>query len=433
MIQTMQEANYWLASRPFGTREGIDHFEKLLDRIDHPEKNTEMIHIAGTNGKGSTLSFLRGMLQKTGFRVGSFISPHIEKINERIAIDDQPISDHDFIRLVAFLQPIILTLDEAEGKVTATQFEILTAMAFLYFDEKKVDLALIEVGLGGLSDSTNVISPLLTAITTIGLDHMEVLGDTIEKIAAQKAGIIKEQVPVVTGKIPDSALAVIAEKALTQQAQRYSFTEAYQVTYRHPNPNWGEVFDFTNEKGKIKNLLIPMVGRHQVENAGCAIELYALFCQLKQLPFQEKIVRQGLQETFWPVRLEKLSDEPLILLDGAHNTHAMKRLVETMQKEFSEHKIHILFSALDHKEIVGMLQELLKIRGADIYLTRFDYAKAIHLEKHYEALDEKRITTVSLWQVGLADLLASADSCDLILVTGSLYFIGEVRTFLKNL
>lgn len=434
MTLTMQEAIDWLESRPFGTRQGLAHFESLLDEIDHPETKTEMIHIAGTNGKGSTVSFLNAMILETGLRVGTFTSPHIERINERMTINGKEIADEAFIQLVKKLKPIVLDLDQKMQQKSVTEFELLTAMAFLYFQEQKVDVAIIEVGLGGLLDSTNVIKkPLLTAITTIGMDHTEILGNSLEKIAAQKAGIIKKNIPLVTGRIASSALFVIEEMAKKENAPMIRFESDYQVIYRHPDPGWGEIFDFSTGKEKLKNLTIPLVGRHQVENAGCAIALYYQFCQLKNIPFQTRDVRAGLKKTYWPVRMEKISEEPLVLLDGAHNVHAMKRLVQNMKKEFKQYHIHILFSALETKDIEAMLLQLLEIPEADIHLTSFDFPKALRLEKNYEKIDESRISVVSLWQFGLANILQSAGSDDLILITGSLYFIGEVRKLLKEI
>ena len=331
-------------------------------------------------------------------------------------------------------QPLVAQLDEDEAVKGITEFETLTAMALDYFWEQAVDVAIIEVGLGGLLDSTNVVQPLLCGITTIGLDHTDILGDTLEKIAAQKAGIIKPQVPVVTGKIASDALAVIESVARQNQAPIFRFGEEYQVTYRHPNEEWGEVFMFQNEAGKLSDLQTSLIGRHQSENAGVAVELFYQFCQLKGLPFVPKVVRQGLKQVHWPGRMERLSEEPLILLDGAHNDHAIERLVETMKKEFKEYQIHILFSALSTKDVPGMLSALLKIPNARIYVTTFDYPKAIKLDDNFTDVSEDRITVVSLWQFGLGEILEKMSGPDeLLLVTGSLYFVSDVRKLLLEM
>lgn len=434
MALTIEEAIEWIHSRlAFGSRPGLDRIEALLALVENPEKKVPTIHVAGTNGKGSTVSYLRALIQETGLTVGTFTSPYIESFNERIAIDGKAIPDEDLVILVEQIQPLVAQLDQQEAVSGITEFEILTALGLMYFVEKKVDVAVIEVGLGGLLDSTNVVEPMLTAITTIGMDHTDILGDTLEEIAAQKAGIIKTGIPVVTGNIHSQALAVIEAQAQEKQAKTYRFDQEYEVAYHNPDPQWGEIFDFYNEAGKLTELKTSLLGQHQIENAGVAIQTFYLFCQLKSLPFKEKEVRDGLKKTFWPARMERMSAEPLIILDGAHNEHAMKRLVENMKREFKNYHINILFSALETKDISKMLEQLLEIPNSEITLTSFEYPKALDLAKNYQNVDESRITVASLWQFGLADLLERTSSEDLILVTGSLYFVSEVRQLLQTI
>lgn len=434
MALTIEEAIEWIHSRlAFGSRPGLDRIEALLALVENPEKKVPTIHVAGTNGKGSTVSYLRALIQETGLTVGTFTSPYIESFNERIAIDGKAIPDEDLVILVEQIQPLVAQLDQQEAVSGITEFEILTVLGLMYFVEKKVDVAVIEVGLGGLLDSTNVVEPMLTAITTIGMDHTDILGDTLEEIAAQKAGIIKTGIPVVTGNIQSQALAVIEAQAQEKQAKTYRFDQEYEVAYHNPDPQWGEIFDFYNEAGKLTELKTSLLGQHQIENAGVAIQTFYLFCQLKSLPFKEKEVRDGLKKTFWPARMERMSEEPLIILDGAHNEHAMKRLVENMKREFKNYHINILFSALETKDISKMLEQLLEIPNSEITLTSFEYPKALDLAKNYQNVDESRITVASLWQFGLADLLERTSSEDLILVTGSLYFVSEVRQLLQTI
>lgn len=224
LLMTIEEAIEWIHSRlPFGSRPGLDRVEALLEVVGHPERKVKTIHIAGTNGKGSTVAYLRSLLEEAGLTVGTFTSPYIETFNERIAINGKSIPDNDLIQLVKKYQPLIKQLDQFEAVAGITEFETLTAMAFDYFLMKKVDVAIIQVGLGGLLDSTNVAVPMLTGITTIGLDHTEILGDTIEEIAAQKAGIIKQGVPVVTGNIAPEAFTVIQQTAKAKNAPLYVY------------------------------------------------------------------------------------------------------------------------------------------------------------------------------------------------------------------
>ncbi|MBO0456882.1 bifunctional folylpolyglutamate synthase/dihydrofolate synthase [Enterococcus hulanensis] len=432
IILTIEEAIAWIHSRKkFGSRPGLDRIQALLNKVENPEKKVPVIHIAGTNGKGSTVAYLRSILMEAGVTVGSFTSPYIEEFNERIAIDAKPIPDAVLIQYVEKYQPIVAELDQDPAINGITEFEILTAIMLDYFAAEKIDVAIVEVGLGGLLDSTNVVEPILTAITTIGYDHMEVLGDTLNEIAQQKAGIIKKNTPVVTGKITTGPLIEIVEKAVTETAKVYRYGEEYQVDYLRPDAAWGELFSFTDRAGKLSSLKVPLLGRHQVENAGVAIELFHLYCDQQGLPFEEKTIQKGLAKAQWPARMEKISEEPLIVMDGAHNGHAIKRLVENVKREFRDYNIKILFSALETKDIDQMLTLLLEIPNARIYLTTFEYPKALNLSR-FDKLDS-RFEVVSLWQFGLGELLEDMGDDDLLLITGSLYFVSEVRQLLLTL
>ncbi|MBM7689301.1 tetrahydrofolate synthase [Enterococcus ureilyticus] len=433
MSLTIEEAIDWIHSRLlFGSRPGLDRVEELLKRIDNPEIKVPTIHIAGTNGKGSTVTYLRCMLEELGLKVGTFTSPYIEQFNERIAINGRGISDDQIILYVEKYQALIKEMDQQPESAGITEFETLTVMALDYFLDEQVDIAIIEVGLGGLLDSTNVVKPMLTAITTIGKDHTEILGETIEAIAFQKAGIIKEKIPVVTGNIEETAFVVISEVAAEKNSTIYRYEQDYKANYLHPDKNWGEIFDFYGEVGKLPKVKVPLLGRHQVENAAVAIQLFYLYCQMRQINFTDRDVYHGLAQAQWPARMEKISNEPLIILDGAHNDHAMRRLAENLKKEFPNREIHILFSALSSKNIDQMIAILRKVPNVHLYLTTFDYPRAVELTKmaHYE--DEKT-EIVSLWQFGLAEILEKMSSEDLMLVTGSLYFVSQVRELLLNI
>lgn len=433
MSITIEEAITWIHSRlPFGSRPGLERVNALLERVDHPEKKVATIHIAGTNGKGSTVTYLRCMLEEIGLTVGTFTSPYIESFNERIALNGHGISDEDLIKYVAKYQPLVAEMDSSESIQGITEFETLTAIALDYFNEKKVDVAIVEVGLGGLLDSTNVVQPMLTAITTIGKDHTEILGETIAEIASQKAGIIKAGIPVVTGNIEEAALTIIKNVANQQGSKQYRYGHDYEVKYLHPDKAWGEVFDFYGEAGKLSNLKVPLLGRHQVENASVAIELFYLYCQLKGLNVLERNISKGLKKAKWPGRMERISEEPLILLDGAHNEHAIRRLAENLKKEFPNREIKILFSALTSKNVDQMIAILKKVPNVHLYLTTFDYPKAVELTQ-LAHLENDQTELVSLWQFGLGEILEKMSTDDVLLVTGSLYFVSQVRELLLNL
>lgn len=433
MSLTIEEAINWIHSRlPFGTKPGLDRVAALLDRVGNPEEKVPTIHIAGTNGKGSTVTYLRCMLEELGLKVGTFTSPYIEHFNERIAINGTGIADDHIVQYVEKYQELIKEMDQQPISAGITEFETLTVMALDYFLDEKVDIAIVEVGLGGLLDSTNVVKPMLTAITTIGKDHTEILGDTLEEIAFQKAGIIKEGIPVVTGNIGEEALVVIKEVADKKHSRVYSYEKDYKAQYRHPDKNWGEIFDFYGEAGKLPKVKVPLLGRHQVENAAVAIQLFYLYCETQQINFADRDVYQGLAQAQWPARMEKISDEPLIILDGAHNDHAMRRLAENLKKEFPTREIHILFSALASKNIDQMITILRKVPNIHLYLTTFDYPRAIELTK-MEQFEDDQTEIVSLWQFGLGEILEKMSADDLMLVTGSLYFVSQVRELLLNI
>lgn len=434
MYTTAEAAIDWIHSRKkFGTRPGLTRIERLLECCGQPQKRFPMIHVAGTNGKGSTVSYLRALLQEKGLDVGTFTSPYIEQFHERIQCNQTFISDEDLVAIVNELYPFVLEMDQEETFAGLTEFEILTACAFLYFAKQKVDVAVIEVGLGGLYDSTNVIDPMVSVITTIGMDHMDILGDTLEAIAHQKAGIIKKETPVVIGNIKEPALSVIKQTAQTLHAPCFVFEETFEVVYQHKDPTWGEWFTFYDEAGRIEDVYIPLIGRHQVENAGVALKAFLTYCERMHLPVLAKEIRQGFKRAYWPARMERLHDQPLILADGAHNEHAMARLVETIRLDYPKRKFYVLFSALETKPIEGMLAQLLEIPKIEILLTTFDFPKALVLKEQLLAQAPQQLALVSLWQVGLGELLEKMEADDVLLITGSLYFVSEVRLFLTTL
>ncbi|MGN1396323.1 MAG: bifunctional folylpolyglutamate synthase/dihydrofolate synthase [Lactococcus garvieae] len=422
---TIETALGWIHSRlKFNIRPGLTRIEALLKLLGNPEKELSMLHIAGTNGKGSTVAFTRGILEQLGLTVATFTSPFIETFGERMAINGHPIPDEKLIKYVGQLKPLVEEMDKDARLAGITEFEIITALAFRYFADEHVDVALIEVGLGGLLDSTNVIQPVATAITTIGMDHMDILGDTIEKIAAQKAGIIKPYTPLVTGKIADEALAVIAETAQTNQAKHYQYGIDYQVEILE-----NERFNYKDDEIHLLNLEKSLLGLHQIDNAVLAVKLTMVYAHKVGLPLSEEAIREGLRRTFWPARMEEVSQAPLTLLDGAHNVHAMQRLLENFKNEFSGRKITILFSALVTKDIAEMIKMLQTVENSKLILTTFDYPKALKLED-FAYLEKKNVTLAEDWKSTYAALKENLHKDDVLLMTGSLYFMSQIRAYI---
>lgn len=422
---TIETALGWIHSRlKFNIRPGLTRIEALLKLLGNPEKELSMLHIAGTNGKGSTVAFTRGILEQLGLTVATFTSPFIETFGERMAINGHPIPDEKLIKYVEQLKPLVEEMDKDERLAGITEFEIITALAFRYFADEHVDVALIEVGLGGLLDSTNVIQPVATAITTIGMDHMDILGDTLEKIAAQKAGIIKPYTPLVTGKIADEALDVIAETAQTNQAKHYQYGIDYQVEILE-----NERFNYKDDEIHLLNLEKSLLGLHQIDNAALAVKLTMVYAHKVGLSLSEEAIREGLRRTFWPARMEEVSQAPLTLLDGAHNVHAVQRLLENLKNEFSGRKITILFSALVTKDITEMIKMLQTVDNSKLILTTFDYPKALKLED-FAYLEKENVTLAEDWKSTYAALKENLHEDDVLLMTGSLYFMSQIRAYI---
>ena len=385
-----------------------------------------MIHVAGTNGKGSTVAFTRSIFMQAGLKVASFTSPFITTFGERMSINALPIADDKLIYYVEMIQPLVAELDKDAELTGITEFEIITAMAFKYFADEQVDFAVIEVGLGGLLDSTNVIKPVVSGITTIGLDHIDILGSTIEEIAAQKAGIIKPGIPVVVGNIELKALRVIWEVARKNTARVYQFPYDYRTEVEEH-----EHFNFFSGQEAILDIEKSLVGLHQIENAGMAIELSLVYASKVGIELTEDVIRSGIREAFWPARMEKLGEKPLILLDGAHNVHAMNRLLENLSSEFPDKKITIIFSAITTKDISQMIKMLQTVKNSHLILTTFDYQKALNLGD-FQRLEEEGVELAPSWELALVRAQKNLAEDDLLLVTGSLYFSSQVREFLKK-
>lgn len=419
-----EETVEWIHGRlKFGIRPGLTRINYILDELDNPQHRLKTVHIGGTNGKGSTTTFLRCLLEETGLTVGTFTSPYIEQFSERIAINGQPIPDQDLVDVFNKVKPIVDEMDQDEELKNTVEFEILTAMMYQYFYEQGVDIVLVEVGLGGRMDSTNVIHPLVSTITTIGMDHTDILGETIEEIAYQKAGIIKIKTPVVVGKVEDAAFNVFKAEAEEYGSPVYRYGVDFMSEYLQPLDSWGESFNFASRALNLDHVSTSLLGRHQVDNASVAIQTYVLICEKLGLRVQGKTIKAGLKKASWPGRMEKISDEPLIILDGAHNEHAMSVLKENLLTEFKGKTIHTIFAALSTKDIKGMLQDLGEVPNLNLRVTTFDYPKAFTKEQ-YEALD---LEPYDNWESALSDVLHELSGDDVVLITGSLYFISQVR------
>ncbi|MEZ7570951.1 bifunctional folylpolyglutamate synthase/dihydrofolate synthase [Streptococcus anginosus] len=411
---------------------GLERVRRLLSLRGNPHLQISVIHVAGTNGKGSTIAHLRQLLQAKKLRVGTFTSPYLLNYNEQIAINGLPISGEDFDSLLQSYQELLKKQADDTILQEITEFEIITALAYDYFCQQEVDVVIMEVGLGGLLDSTNVCQPDLTAITTIGLDHTAILGTTLEDIAKQKAGIIKQGVPVVTGKISSEALAVIHTIAQQCQALHIRYKKDYQVESVQGLEE-GEKFRFSNAFRRKEDYQTVLLGVHQVENAGLAIELCDQYCSLKGLPLlSENEVRRALKRTYWPARLEKISKAPLILLDGAHNPHALKALLASLESHFPDYQKTILFTCIQTKALDEMLALLKMVPTSRVLLTTFEDSRSFSTGEMQCLAKREKLAYVE-WLPYLEQYKkAKHGEKELLLITGSLYFLAEVRKYLLS-
>lgn len=426
------ENNQWIANyRTDQPHFGLERMVELLALRGNPHLKLKVLHIGGTNGKGSTIAFLKKMLEKLGLRVGVFSSPYLIHYTDQISINGESISEARLEALMADYQSLL------EGEAVAnlqgtTEFEIITALAYDYFASEQVDVAVMEVGMGGLLDSTNVCQPILTGITTIGLDHVALLGDTLEAIAEQKAGIIKQGMPLVTGRIAPEALTVIDRIAEGKDAPRLAYGTDYQVRHQESVVT-GEVFDYTSavRQGRFQTSLL---GLYQIENAGMAIALLDTFCQEdgRELASND-FLGQALEETSWPGRLEIVSRDPLMILDGAHNPHAIKALLVTLQERFADYHKEILFTCIKTKALEDMLDLLGAMPDTELTLTHFADSRATDESVLKEAAKSRNLSYQD-WHDFLEQNLTDKkeEKQTIRIVTGSLYFLSQVRAYLME-
>ena len=409
----MFEVEEWLHSRiGLNFRSGLGRMQRAVDLLGNPERTYPIIHVTGTNGKGSTIAFMRELFVAHGKKVGTFTSPHIISINDRICINGQPIADEDFIRTANQVKDMEKTLLETHDQLSF--FELLTLIALLYFEEQDVNLVLLEVGIGGLLDTTNVVTGEIAVITSIGLDHQETLGDSLEEIAEQKAGIFKAGKKAVIAKLAPEAELVCQKRAKELDVALYRAGQDF--TLKDSN--------FSSRLASFSRLEIGLEGTYQQENAALALQTFLLFMASREEGVEEELVRQALKETYWAGRLERI--RPQIYLDGAHNLPALTRLVEFIQGKIQQgYQVRILFGALKRKDYQGMLGYLSKqLPEVELKVTGFDYQGS---------LDEKDVAGYDLipsYGDFIREFEERANDQDLLFVTGSLYFISEVRASL---
>ncbi|EAC8432318.1 bifunctional folylpolyglutamate synthase/dihydrofolate synthase [Listeria monocytogenes] len=422
-LNSYEEALDWIhGTLRLGIKPGLARMEYMMEKLNHPEKTNKWVHIAGTNGKGSTLTFIRNALEEAGYRTGTFTSPYIEVFNERISVNGEPISDELIVSLANRIKPIAEELEETVYG-PPSEFEIITAMMFLCFAEYvSIDIGIVEVGLGGRLDSTNILVPLISVITSIGMDHMEFLGDTMEQIASEKAGIIKPGVPVISGAIQKETQEVIAEIAANNKSNIAQLYDSFSMINKN-----GVITYKTIYGEEINNLSIGLLGIHQLNNAAIAIKVLQYLNTFSSFTIDLAAIRKGLEKAFWPGRMEKVISNPFIMLDGAHNPEGINTFARSIET-YPEPK-KIVVSILADKNYQEMLATLRAIPNSEIILTTFNYPRAMTTEEVLQIGKKEGILVNTDWKQALNNL-SKGESDTKIFVTGSLYFISEVRNYL---
>lgn len=409
-----QQVIDWISGQlKFGIRPGLERLEKALEILGNPHLELKTVHVGGTNGKGSTVTFLRSVLEAAGYQVGTFTSPFIETFGERISINDIPISGEGLIIAAQEIYPIIEQIN-ATDLGPFTEFEIITLLSFVHFKRSNVDLVLYEVGLGGRLDATNVIRPLVAGITNVGHDHQEILGDTLEKIAFEKIGIAKPGVPLYTTAEEPVVLETFREKTPIKESLKLNAPTNIELSEQ------GATFDWPDLKGTT----LTMKGLHQVKNATLA---YSLLKELRHhFEISDEAIRTGMKRAFWKGRFEVVSSDPMIILDGAHNIEGVQSLVKTIKESLQGRRCIFMTSILKDKDYEEMFAELSQV-AAEIHFTTFDFFRAQSGKSQYEAYPYGNAFYEENPNELLAKLTANLKSDECLIITGSLYFISEIR------
>ncbi len=404
----------------FGIKLGLENIRRLLSLLGNPHEGLQAVHVTGTNGKGSTSAYTASVLRKAGYRVGLYTSPHLVRFNERIQVDGAPISDEDLLRLWEGIQPAMRKMDGERAVNRPTFFEVTTAMAFQYFREKEIDVAAIEVGMGGRFDATNVIDGRVAVLTRVGLEHTEHLGRTVDRIAREKAGIIKPSSRAVT--VDQEALPVIEERCRDLRAPLAVLGRDAHVERIHQDLS-GQRLQVRGEFGEFE-LRTPLLGSFQIENAGLAV-IAVTELRKTGIDVPDSAIIEGIAAVVWPGRLQKVRERPLILVDGAHNGPAAQALATAYAELFPNQKCLLVTGILADKDLTTMASSL-GPQASRVYACRPKSHRAFSPEEIASAFRRYAPTDVVPVVAHAVDAaLAAAGPEDIVLITGSIYTAGE--------
>lgn len=411
----------------FGIQLGMERIEGLLRELGNPEQKIKTVHVTGTNGKGSVSSMITNILLAAGLKAGKFTSPHLVKYNERISVNGQDISDEDFATAITAVKVAADSIVKKGVCDQPTQFEILTAAAFLHFYLQKVDYAVIEVGLGGLWDSTNVITPVVSVITNVALDHTDRCGDTVARIAMQKAGIIKEKVPLVTAAEGEEALGPIVTMAMFKEAPVYLYGKAFYGTEVTSSME-GQKFTLHAGDYYHSDYEIKLPGEHQIKNTSVAVVAAKLVSKQDER-ITELALHIGVANTLWPGRLERIHKNPDIILDGAHNPDGARALRKALDKYYPQQPVQFVFGMMGDKDMSGVIKELITEKDT-VHTVQVSNGSRAATAETLAGLAGGNATAENDLLTAYNKAVAAAGEGGIVCVCGSLYLVGEFKALM---
>ncbi|CAX67108.1 bifunctional folylpolyglutamate synthase/dihydrofolate synthase [Lactobacillus johnsonii] len=392
----------------------LSYIRRILKQLNNPQDSVRAIHVTGTNGKGSTSYYLSNLLQKAGQKTGLFVSPYIYEFNERIQLNGKNISNNDLIKIANEIETAIEILKKDDPNFSLVTFEYEVALAFQFFAQENCDYAVIEVGIGGEHDKTNVIIPEVSVITTIGLDHEKIIGPTLKDIAEEKSGVIKSNKPVVLGNVPQNVLEILLNKAQSENSKSFLLGRDFQIKIMP------DVIEYQDSKNLYNFALRPLVEAYDI---GVAVQAI----QLLQLDLDRKKIEEAINETRIPGRYDVIQTSPEIIVDGAHNLQAMENLLNLVRKK-KKGQIYVLLGMMKDKDL-GPVTKLFK--DEKVTLTRIDYPRAARLED-FPKEAQKEFEYKENFEEAYTSLKNKLQADDMLLVTGSFYLVGAVLNYCKR-